>query len=86
MPLWILPALGGVPRRLGEVLGRDAAWSPTDKGSHTRKGHELYVCNADGTETRKTRSPRQSGKVAPLVTPWQCPLRFTVGDPADDFD
>jgi hypothetical protein len=28
MPLWILPALGGVPRRLGDVLGRDAAWSP----------------------------------------------------------
>ena len=28
MPLWILPALGGVPRRVGDVLGRDAAWSP----------------------------------------------------------
>ena len=28
MPLWILPALGGVPSRLGDVLGRDAAWSP----------------------------------------------------------
>ena len=41
MPLWILPALGGVPRRVGDVLGRDAAWSPDGQRIAYAKGHEL---------------------------------------------
>ena len=53
MPLWILPALGGVPRRVGDVLGRDAAWSPNGQTIAYAKRHELYVCEADGMETRK---------------------------------
>jgi DNA-binding winged helix-turn-helix (wHTH) protein len=80
MPLWILPALGGVPRRVGDVLGRDAAWSPNGERIAYAKGHELYVCKADGTDIRKlvaapgpVRWPRWSpnGRV----------LRFTVGNP-----
>ena len=75
MPLWILPALGGVPRRVGDVLGRDAAWSPNGERIAYAKGQELYVCKADGTDDPKTRRRPRSGKVAPLVAAWR---RLTV--------
>jgi Tol biopolymer transport system component/DNA-binding winged helix-turn-helix (wHTH) protein len=77
MPLWILPALGGVPRRLGDVLGRDAAWSPDGKKIAYAKGHELYVCKADGTETQKLVAA--PGQVRwPRWSPGGSVLRFTV--------
>ena len=80
MPLWILPALGGVPRRVGDVLGRDAAWSPNGQRIAYAKGDELYVCKADGTETRKLVAA--PGPVRwPRWSPSGSVLRFTVGDP-----
>jgi Tol biopolymer transport system component/DNA-binding winged helix-turn-helix (wHTH) protein len=80
MPLWVLPALGGVPRRLGDVLGHDAAWSPDGQRIAYAKGHELYVCKVDGTETRKlVVAP---GRLRwPRWSPHGSVLRFTVGDP-----
>jgi dipeptidyl aminopeptidase/acylaminoacyl peptidase len=79
MPLWILPALGGVPRRLG-VLGRDAAWSPNGQRIAYAKGQELYVCKADGTEIRKLVAA--AGPVRwPRWSPRGSVLRFTAGNP-----
>ena len=80
MPLWILPALGGVPRRVGDVLGRDAAWSPDGQRIAYAKGHELYVCKADGGEARKLVAT--PGPVRwPRWSPRGSVLRFTVGNP-----
>jgi Tol biopolymer transport system component/DNA-binding winged helix-turn-helix (wHTH) protein len=80
MPLWILPALGGVPRRVGDVLGRDAAWSPNGQRIAYAKGNELYVCKADGTETQKLVAA--PGPVRwPRWSPRGGVLRFTVGHP-----
>jgi Tol biopolymer transport system component/DNA-binding winged helix-turn-helix (wHTH) protein len=80
MPIWVLPALGGVHRRLGDVVGRDAAWSPNGQRIAYAKGHELYLCNADGTETRKLVAA--SGQVRwPRWSPRGSILRFTVGNP-----
>jgi Tol biopolymer transport system component/DNA-binding winged helix-turn-helix (wHTH) protein len=80
MPLWILPSLGGVPRRLGDVLGRDAAWSPDRQRIAYAKGHELYICKADGTEPGKLVTAH--GQVRwPRWSPRGSVLRFTVGDP-----
>jgi Tol biopolymer transport system component/DNA-binding winged helix-turn-helix (wHTH) protein len=82
MPIWILPALGGAPHRLGEVLGRDAAWSPNGQRIAYAKGHELYICKSDGTETRKLVAAR--GQVRwPRWSPRGSVLRFTVGDPGE---
>ena len=80
MPLWILPALGGVPRRLGDVSGRDAAWSPNGQRIAYAKGQELYVCKADGTETQELVAA--PGPVRwPRWSPSGTVLRFTVGNP-----
>jgi Tol biopolymer transport system component/DNA-binding winged helix-turn-helix (wHTH) protein len=80
-PLWILPALGGVPRRVGDVLGRDAAWSPNGQWMAYANGHELYGCKADGTATRKLATA--PGPVRwPRWSPHGDVLRFTVGPPA----
>ena len=79
MPLWILP-LGGVPRRVGDVFGRDATWSPNGLMIAYANGHELYVCKADGTETRKLVAA--PGQVRwPRWSPRGGVLRFTVGNP-----
>jgi Tol biopolymer transport system component/DNA-binding winged helix-turn-helix (wHTH) protein len=79
MPLWILP-LGGVPRRVGDVSGRDATWSPDGLKIAYAKGHELFTCKADGTEIQKLVTAR--GQVRwPRWSPDGSVLRFTVGDP-----
>jgi Tol biopolymer transport system component/DNA-binding winged helix-turn-helix (wHTH) protein len=79
MPFWILP-LGGVPRRLGNVLGRDAAWSPDGQKVAYAKGHELYVCKADGTDIQKLAAANDLVRW-PRWSPSGTVLRFTVGNP-----
>jgi eukaryotic-like serine/threonine-protein kinase len=55
-PLWSLPVLGGSPRRLGDIIGETAAWSPNGKLlAYTNLG-DLFLANADGSESRKLLS------------------------------
>jgi Tol biopolymer transport system component/DNA-binding winged helix-turn-helix (wHTH) protein len=60
MPLWLWPVQGGAPRRLGEAVGRDPAWSPD--GSQIVFVHErgIYVVRPDGTQLHEIARP--SGK------------------------
>ena len=59
VPLWIVPVLGGSPRRVGDVLVNlvrqigSAAWSPDGKKIVYARGKELYVVKADGTDPHK---------------------------------
>jgi len=56
VPLWILPVLGGSPRRVGDVLVNPdglAAWSPDGDKIVYARGKELYVVKADGTDPHK---------------------------------
>ena len=52
-PLWILPALGGSPRRFGDVIAHVGAWSPDGGKIIYANGADLYVAKSDGTESRK---------------------------------
>ena len=52
-PLWSLPILGGSPRRLGEIVGETAAWSPDGKMLAYSNLSDLFMAKADGTESRK---------------------------------
>ena len=52
-PLWVLPVLGGSPRRLGDLLARMRTWSPDGQKILYAHGPDLYLAKSDGTETRK---------------------------------
>ena len=81
-PLWTIPTLGGTPRRVGEILAHDAAWT-TQGDIVYANGTNLYWAKQDGTNARK------------LVTVVGIPfwlrsapdgrvLRFTISDPGTD--
>jgi serine/threonine protein kinase/Tol biopolymer transport system component len=52
-PIWILPLPAGSPRRVGEVLAHDAAWSNDGQQITYAFGKELYLAKSDGTESHK---------------------------------
>jgi serine/threonine protein kinase/Tol biopolymer transport system component len=81
-PLWAIPTLGGTPRRIGEILAHDAAWTPDGDVVYAH-GSDLYWVKEDGTNARK------------LVTVAGVPfwlrsapdgrvLRFSITDPGTD--
>jgi eukaryotic-like serine/threonine-protein kinase len=79
-PLWILPALGGSSRRLGDVLAHDGAWSPDGQGIIYANGEDLYLAKSDGTESRKLVAV--GGQASQIRwSPDGSVLRFTLFDP-----
>ena len=82
-PLWVVPTLGGPPRRLGNVVAHDGSWSPNGQRFVYANGSALYLTNSDGTEPRVLVSAGSN----PVVWAWQ-PMwsldgkrvRFTVYD------
>ena len=77
--LWRLPILGGSPRRLGGLVGQDAAWSPDGRTLVYADGSELFLARNDGTEPRKLVSLTGRG-FYPAWSPGGNKLRFTVID------
>lgn len=52
-PLWVVPTVGGSPRRLGDVTGRAGTWSRDGSRIVFARGSALYTVNNDGTGSRK---------------------------------
>jgi eukaryotic-like serine/threonine-protein kinase len=77
--LWGLPILGGFPRRLGSLVGQDAAWSPDGGTLVYADGSELFLAGNDGREPRKLVSLAGRG-FYPAWSPGGKKLRFTVID------
>src|SRR6516162_243383 len=53
---WVLPVLGGSPRRVGDIRGTgfvSAVWFRDGKEIVYAQGNSLYRAKADGTESRK---------------------------------
>jgi Tol biopolymer transport system component len=69
-PLWILPVLGGSPRRVGDVLASlgpaVAAWSPDGRKIVYARGNDLWVVNSDGSDSRRLLTVKGS----PFVLRW----------------
>ncbi len=53
---WDLPLPTATPRRLGEIEGRDAAWSPDDTQLIFSRGSGIYIAWSDGSEARRLLS------------------------------
>src|SRR5215510_12506355 len=78
-PLWVLPVLGGAPRRLGALLGHAGAWSLDGQQIVYANGSSLYLAKSDGTESRKLVTV--AGRPYwPRWSPDGSRLRFTVQD------
>jgi DNA-binding winged helix-turn-helix (wHTH) protein len=52
-PLWLVPVLGGAPRRLGNILAHSGSWSPDGKKFAYTNGGDLYLAKADGSESQR---------------------------------
>jgi serine/threonine protein kinase/Tol biopolymer transport system component len=78
--LWVLPVPGGSPRRLGDIVAHAATWTPDGRHIIYGNGSTLYLCNVDGTESRKLVTV--AGVPFGLrVSPDGSLLRFSVEDP-----
>lgn len=55
-PLWIVPTLGGDPRRVPNVLAHDAVWMPDNQHLLVASRNELLIVSADGSDSRHLAS------------------------------
>ncbi len=78
-PLWALPVLGGSPQRLADTTGHDGAWSPDGMMLVYAQDDELYLANADGSQSRRLVSV--SGRAFwPAWSHDGSAIRFSVTD------
>jgi eukaryotic-like serine/threonine-protein kinase len=78
--LWTVASSGGPARRLGDVAGSDAIWSPDSQRIFYTKRSDLYVARSDGTQPRKILTV--SGQAwRPRISPDGSRIRLTVDDP-----
>ncbi len=79
LEFWTLPVVGGSPRRLGDLTGRDAAFSPDGGKIAYSKLDGIYICTRNGNDARRIVSlPDVSWGLA--WSPNGKALRFTVED------
>jgi Tol biopolymer transport system component/DNA-binding winged helix-turn-helix (wHTH) protein len=52
-PFWVVPTVGGSPRRVGDVAGHEGAWSRDGSSIVFARGAALYLVSNDGTDARK---------------------------------
>lgn len=76
---WTLPVGAGSPARIGDLSGRDAAWSNDGKELVLSKGSTLYVSTSTGAQLRELYAA--DGPVfAPRFSPDGKRIRFTVSN------
>ncbi|HEV2247853.1 MAG TPA: protein kinase, partial [Terriglobia bacterium] len=79
-PLWVLPVLGGSPRRLVDLVGQGGAWSPDGKKLVFTKGNDIYLAGGDGSDSRELAALSSLAYV-PAWSPDARQIRFTISDP-----
>lgn len=76
---WTLPVDAGNPERVGDLTGRDAAWSADGKRLSFAKGSKLYLSTAKGAESHAIYNA--GGSIfAVRFSPDGQRIRFTVSD------
>jgi DNA-binding winged helix-turn-helix (wHTH) protein/Tol biopolymer transport system component len=53
LPLWSMPLIGGLPRRVGEILANGAAYSPDGTRIAFANSGGVFVANRDGSDVRQ---------------------------------
>jgi serine/threonine protein kinase/Tol biopolymer transport system component len=78
-PFWALPLPSGSPRRLGDIVGNWACWSPDGKHLLFVRGESFYRANADGSDPAVLFSFHGFATYA-YYSPDGSRIRFTVQD------
>jgi Tol biopolymer transport system component len=73
---WTLTVAAGVPERVGNFTGRDAAWSMDGRHMIFSKGSDLYLSSATGQQVSELFTARGSA-FAPRFSPDGKRIRFT---------
>jgi len=79
--LWLVPILGGPPRRLGSTVAHDGSWSPDGKKLVYAQGGALYLAESDGTGSRELVHAGPDSSVWAWVPRWSPDgkyIRFTL--------
>ncbi len=82
-PMWGLPLPSGAPRRLGDIVGHDGAWSPDGRYLLFCRDSDLYQANADGTDPHKLATVQGTPWV-PRFSPDGTRIRFYVQRPENN--
>ena len=77
--LWLVPVLGGTPRRVGDVNANDATFLPDGKHLVYARDAEIHQANLDGAESRKLLSVRHFPLIA-RASPDGSVIRFSMGE------
>ena len=85
MPLWILPVPSGTPRRVGNLLARDASYFPDGAKIFYATGKELWEAQADGNGVHKLFTAG-STIYAPRISPDAKKVRFSTILPDDTLE
>jgi serine/threonine protein kinase len=76
--IWTMPVLGGAAKRLGNVTGRGASYSPDGKLIAFNEKESVYVCNADGQNVKEIWNTHHMVSGNPAFSPDSKKLRVTV--------
>jgi serine/threonine protein kinase/Tol biopolymer transport system component len=83
-PIYALPLPAGLPRRVGDLRGHSAAWSPSGDQIVYANGTDLFLAKADGSDSRRlVAAPSYASSLQ--WSPDGRLLRFTVSDSRDSF-
>jgi serine/threonine protein kinase len=79
-PLWLLPVLGGAPRRITDSNGSDAVWLPNGD-MFISQGNALTIIPKGGGTARKSATLPGSDPNWMRVSPDGMRVRFTMSEP-----
>jgi Tol biopolymer transport system component/DNA-binding winged helix-turn-helix (wHTH) protein len=84
-PLWLVSLPSGTSRRLGDLIGHDASWSPDGRTIVFAKNHELYRTDIDGSTSQKLATLPNGAATSIRWSPDGTTLRFTITDVGASF-
>jgi Tol biopolymer transport system component/DNA-binding winged helix-turn-helix (wHTH) protein len=84
-PLWVVSLPSGTSRRLGDLIGHDASWSPDGRTIVFAKNHDLYRTDIDGSTPEKLATLPNSAATFIRWSPDGTRLRFTITDEGNTF-
>ena len=76
--IWTMPVLGGAAKRLGNVTGRGASYSPDGKLIAFNEKESVYVCDSDGQNVKEIWNTHHMVPGNPAFSPGSKKLRVTV--------